>query len=81
MRRDQCNATMMMMEKCLKLLFDTDDVNAVRQYFQKQCSKIQRGDIHIQDVIFQKEVCPRAACAGRCLVAGAPVEAAAVPWP
>lgn len=58
MRRDQCNATMMVMEKCLRLLFDTEDVAAVRQYFQRQCSKIQRGAVHVQDLIFQKEVPP-----------------------
>eukprot|EP01012_Entosiphon_sulcatum_P069236 TRINITY_DN9991_c0_g1_i2.p1 TRINITY_DN9991_c0_g1~~TRINITY_DN9991_c0_g1_i2.p1 ORF type:complete len:1172 (-),score=139.32 TRINITY_DN9991_c0_g1_i2:3-3518(-) len=55
-RRDQCPATRAVMEKMLRILFDTDDLSLVKQYFQKQMGKIQRGDVAVSDMIFQKEV-------------------------
>ncbi|KAI4460352.1 dna polymerase zeta catalytic subunit [Holotrichia oblita] len=54
-RRDGCPAVSKMLEKCLKILFETRDVSLVRQYVVRQFSKILTGRISIQDLTFAKE--------------------------
>ena len=55
-RRDGTPAEQKIEEKALKILFRTADLSQVKQYFQRQCSKIMRGRISIQDFCFAKEV-------------------------
>ncbi|KAJ9641369.1 DNA polymerase zeta [Coniosporium tulheliwenetii] len=55
-RRDGTPAEQKIEERCLKLLFRTADLSAVKRYFQKQCAKIMHGRISIQDFLFAKEV-------------------------
>lgn len=43
------------LEKTLKLLFDTMDVSLVKRYICRQLSKILSGQANIQDLIFAKE--------------------------
>lgn len=44
-----------MLEKTLKLLFETLDVSIVKKYICRQFSKILSGRANIQDLIFAKE--------------------------
>lgn len=44
-----------MLEKSLRLLFETKDVSLVKKYVQKQFSKIIAGKTSIQDLTFAKE--------------------------
>lgn len=44
-----------MLEKTLKLLFETLDVSLVKKYICRQFSKILSGRANIQDLIFAKE--------------------------
>jgi DNA polymerase zeta len=46
----------MIEEKALKILFETADLSQVKSYFQKQCEKIMRGAVSIQDFCFAREV-------------------------
>ncbi|KAI0405599.1 DNA polymerase family B [Xylaria palmicola] len=55
-RRDGTPAEQMIEEKALKLLFETADLSRVKAYFQRQCSKIMRGNVSIQDFCFAREV-------------------------
>ncbi|EFR02511.1 DNA polymerase zeta catalytic subunit [Nannizzia gypsea CBS 118893] len=55
-RRDGTPAEQKIEEKALRLLFETSDLSRVKEYFQKQCSKIMRGKVSIQDFCFAKEV-------------------------
>ncbi|MCJ1312399.1 DNA polymerase zeta [Agyrium rufum] len=55
-RRDGTPAEQKIEEKALKILFRTADLSAVKAYFQKQCTKIMRGNISIQDFCFAREV-------------------------
>ena len=55
-RRDGTPAEQKIEEKCLKILFRTANLSQVKTYFQRQCSKIMRGKISIQDFCFAKEV-------------------------
>ncbi|KAK2858506.1 hypothetical protein FQN49_004667 [Arthroderma sp. PD_2] len=55
-RRDGTPAEQKIEEKVLKLLFETSDLSRVKEYFQKQCSKIMRGKVSIQEFCFAKEV-------------------------
>ncbi|GFT72009.1 DNA polymerase zeta catalytic subunit, partial [Nephila pilipes] len=54
-RRDSCPATAKILEKSLKILFRTQNVNSVKNYVQKQFIKILKGRVNIQDFIFAKE--------------------------
>ncbi|XP_066138537.1 DNA polymerase zeta catalytic subunit isoform X3 [Euwallacea fornicatus] len=54
-RRDGCPAVSKMLQKCLKLLFETKDVSIIKNYVLKQFSKIQAGRASIQDLTFAKE--------------------------
>ncbi|EZF11828.1 hypothetical protein H112_07056 [Trichophyton rubrum D6] len=55
-RRDGTPAEQKIEEKALRLLFETSDLSRVKEYFQKQCSKIMRGKVSVQDFCFAKEV-------------------------
>ncbi|KAL8975207.1 MAG: hypothetical protein Q9197_000558 [Variospora fuerteventurae] len=55
-RRDGTPAEQKIEEKALKTLFRTADLSQVKEYFQRQCSKIMKGKISIQDFCFAKEV-------------------------
>lgn len=55
-RRDGTPAEQKIEEKALKLLFDTADLTQVKAYFQRQCDKIMRGAVSIQDFCFAREV-------------------------
>ncbi|KAI9819216.1 MAG: DNA polymerase zeta [Pycnora praestabilis] len=55
-RRDGTPAEQKIEEKALKILFRTADLSQVKKYFQRQCSKIMKGTVSIQDFCFAKEV-------------------------
>ena len=55
-RRDGTPAEQKIEEKALKILFRTADLSQVKDYFQRQCTKIMRGKVSIQDFCFAKEV-------------------------
>lgn len=44
-----------MLEKCLRILFDTKDISLVKKYVIRQFIKIISGRISIQDLTFAKE--------------------------
>ncbi|XP_035205983.1 uncharacterized protein LOC118181018 isoform X2 [Stegodyphus dumicola] len=54
-RRDSCPATAKILEKSLKILFETYDVDLVKKYVQKQFSKLLNGQASLIDCIFAKE--------------------------
>jgi DNA polymerase zeta len=54
-RRDGCPAASKMLEKSLKILFETYDVSKVKNYVCRQFTKILAGKCSIQDLIFAKE--------------------------
>lgn len=55
-RRDGTPAEQKIEEKALRLLFETADLSRIKSYFQKQCSKIMRGAVSVQDFCFAREV-------------------------
>ncbi|RGP63546.1 DNA polymerase zeta subunit [Fusarium longipes] len=55
-RRDGTPAEQKIEEKALRLLFETADLSQVKEYFQKQCQKIMRNNVSVQDFCFAKEV-------------------------
>ena len=55
-RRDGTPAEQKIEETALKILFRTADLSQVKAYFQKQCAKIMRGKVSVQDFCFAKEV-------------------------
>ena len=55
-RRDGTPAEQMIEEKALKILFRTSNLSEVKTYFQKQCEKIMKGSVSVQDFCFAKEV-------------------------
>lgn len=55
-RRDGTPAEQKIEEKALRLLFDTADLSRVKAYFQRQCDKIMRGAVSVQDFCFAREV-------------------------
>ncbi|UPK90766.1 hypothetical protein LCI18_001701 [Fusarium solani-melongenae] len=55
-RRDGTPAEQKIEEKALRLLFKTADLSRVKRYFQKQCQKIMRNNVSVQDFCFAKEV-------------------------
>lgn len=54
-RRDGCPAAAKILEKSLRILFETQDVSKVKEYVTRQFSKILVGRSNIQDLIFAKE--------------------------
>lgn len=55
-RRDTVEAVAKIMDKCLRVLFETRDLSNVKEYLCKQWGKIINGDIEFKDFIFAKEV-------------------------
>lgn len=55
-RRDGTPAEQQIEEKALKILFRSADLSQVKSYFQRQCMKIMKGKVSIQDFCFAKEV-------------------------
>ena len=55
-RRDGTPAEQKIEEKALKILFRTADLSQVKDYFQRQCTKIMKGTVSVQDFCFAKEV-------------------------
>ncbi|CDW73683.1 dna polymerase zeta subunit [Stylonychia lemnae] len=55
-RRDTVEAVAKIMDKCLRLLFETKDLTQIKSYLIKQWTKIQNGDVEFKDFIFAKEV-------------------------
>ncbi|XP_025054657.1 DNA polymerase zeta catalytic subunit, partial [Alligator sinensis] len=54
-RRDSCPAVSKILERSIKLLFETRDISQIKQYVQNQCLKLLEGKASIQDFIFAKE--------------------------
>lgn len=54
-RRDGCPAVAKMLEKVLRLLFETADVSLIKQYVCRQFTKLLSGRANLQDLIFAKE--------------------------
>ncbi|EPS36788.1 hypothetical protein H072_9596 [Dactylellina haptotyla CBS 200.50] len=55
-RRDGTPAEQKIEEAALKTLFRTADLSQVKEYFQRQCTKIMSEKVSIQDFCFAKEV-------------------------
>jgi DNA polymerase zeta len=55
-RRDGTPVEQKIEEKALKILFRTADLSEVKSYFQKQCEKIMKGSVSVQDFCFAREV-------------------------
>ena len=55
-RRDGTPAEQKIEEKALKILFRSADLSQVKSYFQRQCTKIMKGKVSVQDFCFAKEV-------------------------
>jgi DNA polymerase zeta len=55
-RRDGTPAEQKIEEKALKILFRSADLSQVKSYFQKQCEKIMKGSVSVQDFCFAREV-------------------------
>lgn len=55
-RRDSCPVVAKMLEKCIRILFEDQDLSKAKRYCQKQWSKILLNRAPVQDLIFQKEV-------------------------
>lgn len=54
-RRDGCPAVSKVLERSIKLLFETRDISQVKQYVQRQCVKVLEGKASMQDLTFAKE--------------------------
>uniref|UniRef100_A0A023F1I9 DNA polymerase n=1 Tax=Triatoma infestans TaxID=30076 RepID=A0A023F1I9_TRIIF len=54
-RRDGCPAASKILEKSLKILFESYDVSKVKNYVNQQMIKIISGKLFMQDLIFAKE--------------------------
>ncbi|CAI0642086.1 unnamed protein product [Colletotrichum noveboracense] len=55
-RRDGTPAEQKIEEQALKILFETANLSEVKSYFQKQCEKIMRGSVSVQDFCYAREV-------------------------
>ncbi|KAG8444660.1 hypothetical protein GDO86_009719 [Hymenochirus boettgeri] len=54
-RRDSCPAVGKILERSIKLLFETRDISQIKQYVERQCLKLLEGKASMQDLIFAKE--------------------------
>ncbi|XP_037541979.1 DNA polymerase zeta catalytic subunit [Nematolebias whitei] len=54
-RRDGCPAVSKILERSIKLLFETRDVSQVKCFVQRQCAKVLDGRASMQDLTFAKE--------------------------
>lgn len=55
-RRDACPAVAKIMEQTLRLLFASADLSTVRDYLERQWTRILSGRVSVSDFIFAKEV-------------------------
>ncbi|XP_068662058.1 DNA polymerase zeta catalytic subunit isoform X2 [Aristolochia californica] len=55
-RRDTCPAVAKLLEKSLKILFETRNIAQVKEYLQNQWTHILCGKVSLQDFVFLKEV-------------------------
>lgn len=55
-RRDGHPAQQKIVEKAIRLLFDTSDITLVKDYVQQQFSKLYEGKVSVQEFCFAKEV-------------------------
>lgn len=54
-RRDGCPAVAKMLEKCIRILFESRDVSLIKKYVLRQFTKIFTARASIQDLTFAKE--------------------------
>lgn len=54
-RRDACPAVSKILERSIKLLFETRDISQAKQFVQRQCVKVLDGRASLQDLTFAKE--------------------------
>ncbi|XP_063242557.1 uncharacterized protein LOC134542336 isoform X2 [Bacillus rossius redtenbacheri] len=59
-RRDGCPVVAKMLEKSLRVLFDTRDVSLVKRYVCRQWDKLVQGRANIHDLVFAREYRGRA---------------------
>ena len=55
-RRDTCPAVQKIEEKCLRILFETQNLTEIRKYLWRQWDKILNHRVSLKDFIFAKEV-------------------------
>ncbi|KAF8581637.1 hypothetical protein K439DRAFT_1635972 [Ramaria rubella] len=55
-RRDGVPAQQKMVERCLKILFRSQDLSAIKEFCQMSWKRILKGSVSMQDFIFAKEV-------------------------
>ncbi|GJD08607.1 DNA polymerase zeta catalytic subunit [Galdieria sulphuraria] len=55
-RRDSCAAVQKLIERSLRLLFETRKISKVKEYLLKKWSRMHRGNFHWMDFIFYMEV-------------------------
>lgn len=55
-RRDSCPAVAKILEKSIRVLFNTKDISNLKEYLVRQFDKIIMGKVSIKDFIFAKEV-------------------------
>ncbi|XP_028411186.1 DNA polymerase zeta catalytic subunit-like isoform X2 [Dendronephthya gigantea] len=54
-RRDTCPAVSKVLEKSLRILFESKDISLVKKFVQRQFCKLMEERVSIQDFIFAKE--------------------------
>ena len=54
-RRDGCPAGAKILEKSLRLLFETEDASLVKQFVQHQFRRISVGQMPLQELTFARE--------------------------
>uniref|UniRef100_A0A1Q3FV46 DNA polymerase zeta catalytic subunit n=3 Tax=Culex TaxID=53527 RepID=A0A1Q3FV46_CULTA len=54
-RRDGCPVVSKMLEKVLRILFETQDVSRVKEYTCRQFTKILEDRVNVQDFVYAKE--------------------------
>ncbi|XP_077444018.1 DNA polymerase zeta catalytic subunit isoform X1 [Stigmatopora argus] len=54
-RRDNCPAVSKILERSIKLLFETRDISQVKVFVQRQCVKVLEGRASVQELTFAKE--------------------------
>jgi DNA polymerase elongation subunit (family B) len=55
-RRDTCPAVSKILERSLRLLFETKNLSIIKSYLRTQWTKILTGRVSLMDFIFRKEV-------------------------
>jgi DNA polymerase elongation subunit (family B) len=55
-RRDGCQATSKIMENGLKILFRTNDLSQVKEYFYREWQALLCGDVDLYDLVIAREV-------------------------